>query len=287
MTPRVGGAARRAYRNARASLLSKWRGPQEWCGVRILGYHRVAIADDPLAVTPQAFEAQLHAALASGARPVRLSAVPTLLQAPSEDRFFCLTFDDGYADNFEFAAPILRALAIPATIFLPTDIIDGVAPYSWYEAAPPPALTWEQVRALAGEGLIDFQSHGRTHALLPSLSDERARGEIFESRRILEERTGRPVTCFCYPAGRYGAREVRLVQEAGYAAAVTVAPGVNRRDASMYQLRRAMIGPPDTGRDVRALFDGLVDEPDPITRVARKLRAGMTARTGRGRSARS
>lgn len=270
-------AATRVYRDVRTSVLSRWPGPRDWRGVRILGYHRIAVADDPLAVTPLAFEAHLRAALASGARPVRLSDLPGMVHALGEDRFFCVTFDDGYADNFELAAPILRVLGIPATIFLPTDIIDGVAQYSWYRDDPPKALTWEQVSTLLSEGLVDFQSHGRTHALLPSLPDERAHAEIFESRHILEARTGRPVTCFCYPAGRYGARDVKYVQAAGYTAAVSVSSGINGRDASMFALRRAMIGPPETDRDLRALFDGLVDEPDPVTRFARRLRAAVRA----------
>ncbi len=40
-------------------------------------------------------------------------------------RAACLTFDDGYADNREIAAPILKKLGIPATFFVATDFLDG------------------------------------------------------------------------------------------------------------------------------------------------------------------
>ena len=41
-----------------------------------------------------------------------------------------ITFDDGYADNFEIGFPILQELGIPAVFFIPTDLIQS------------PRLTW-------------------------------------------------------------------------------------------------------------------------------------------------
>ncbi|MCP5157222.1 MAG: polysaccharide deacetylase family protein [Ectothiorhodospiraceae bacterium] len=39
-------------------------------------------------------------------------------------RTVCITFDDGYVDNLEVAAPILRSLGIPATVFVATDFLE-------------------------------------------------------------------------------------------------------------------------------------------------------------------
>jgi peptidoglycan/xylan/chitin deacetylase (PgdA/CDA1 family) len=46
-----------------------------------------------------------------------------------------ITFDDGYRDNFEVAAPILRQLGVPATFFLPTAFLEAPRLPWWDEVA--------------------------------------------------------------------------------------------------------------------------------------------------------
>src|SRR4051794_246096 len=82
-------------------------------GVRILAYHRVADEPDPLAVPPATFRAHMELVRASGATPIRLDAAVDLLARPVAGRWVCVTFDDGYRDNLELAAPVLRELGIP------------------------------------------------------------------------------------------------------------------------------------------------------------------------------
>lgn len=45
--------------------------------------------------------------------------------------FVAITFDDGYRDNAEIAAPILRQYDVPYTIFVATGLIDGTADLWW------------------------------------------------------------------------------------------------------------------------------------------------------------
>jgi peptidoglycan/xylan/chitin deacetylase (PgdA/CDA1 family) len=52
-------------------------------------------------------------------------AVHRLSQGRLPERALCLTFDDGYADNFSVALPILRRLELPATFFVASGFLDG------------------------------------------------------------------------------------------------------------------------------------------------------------------
>ena len=52
-------------------------------------------------------------------------AVGALARGTLPARALSITFDDGYADNATVAIPILRELALPATVFVSTGFLDG------------------------------------------------------------------------------------------------------------------------------------------------------------------
>jgi peptidoglycan/xylan/chitin deacetylase (PgdA/CDA1 family) len=180
-----------------------------------------------------------------------------------------VTFDDGYRDNLLAAAPVLAEFDIPATIFVPSRIIDGDVSFHWYKD-PPPALSWAEVGELIAGGLVDVQSHTLTHPLLPQVDAQRSYEEIAGSKRAIEAHVPYSLTSFCYPAGLYGAREVEFVRSAGYAAAVTTNPGVNSGGGELLELRRTLVYGADDTRMFRAKLDGLLDGE---TRLRRALHA--------------
>jgi glycosyltransferase involved in cell wall biosynthesis/peptidoglycan/xylan/chitin deacetylase (PgdA/CDA1 family) len=264
--------AARAYQRAR--LVRPRLSPPSWNGVRILGYHRIAAATDSLAVSPSLFREQMRAVAESGAQPVRLDHALDLLRRRVTGRYVCVTFDDGYRDNLVEAAPVLAEFGIPATIYVPSRIIDGDVPFHWYDESPP-ALSWDEIGELVSGGLVDVQSHTRTHPLLPQVDDERSREEIAVSKREIEAHVPYELTSFCYPAGLYGAREVEFVRQAGYAAAVTTNPGVNAGGGELLELRRTLVYGADDMRVFRGKLDGLLDGETVLRRAlhARRSRA--------------
>ncbi len=252
-------------------------GPQ--CGVRILCYHRVSRDRDVLAVHPDAFRRQLDAVRASGARVLRLDAAIDVLAAPVDDLCVCVTFDDGYRDALEVASPILHEFGVPATVYLPTAMIDGDAPFDWYpKGSAPPALDWDGVAELVADGLIDVQSHTRSHPRLPALDDAAAESELRTAKAAIERRLGVAVTSLSYPAGLYGPRDAQLARETGHRAAVTCRPGLNQHGIDLMELRRNLIGPRDDLPRFEAKLSGRLDAPSRLTEAMQRRRARARAK---------
>jgi len=100
----------------------------------ILLYHRVSAPDaDPqlLCVTPEHFSEHLQI-LRRYYHPMRLLDLQKRLQLNLwPHRSVVLTFDDGYADNFHQARPLLEAQGIPATVFVASDGVDTQQEFWW------------------------------------------------------------------------------------------------------------------------------------------------------------
>ncbi|GEM_PF-5451268 len=122
-----------------------------------------------------------------------------------------INFDDAYKSVFAAAFPLLTKYHMTATIFVPANLV-GHRAY----------LTWDQLRELQIEN-IEIGAHSLWHPYLTR--SKKAREEIFESKKLLEEKFGIPIETFAYPFGDYDDRIVQLVQEAGYSLARTFSTG--------------------------------------------------------------
>lgn len=122
-----------------------------------------------------------------------------------------INFDDAYKSIFSDAYPLLKKYHMTATVFVPANLV-GHRAY----------LTWEQLQELNRED-IEIESHSLWHPYLTR--SKKAHEEIFESKKILEEKFGVPVQTFAYPFGDYDDRIIKLVQEAGYSLARTFSTG--------------------------------------------------------------
>jgi peptidoglycan/xylan/chitin deacetylase (PgdA/CDA1 family) len=97
-------------------------------------YHRVTnLETDPwdLAVSPANFESQI-ACLKRKYRILSTEELTYQIQRGKIDSdSICLTFDDGYKDNYEIAKPILEKHNCPATFFIATSYLETQQPYWW------------------------------------------------------------------------------------------------------------------------------------------------------------
>jgi peptidoglycan/xylan/chitin deacetylase (PgdA/CDA1 family) len=137
-------------------------------------------------------------------RVIRLRDLVDKLERRVElSRELVITFDDGYRDNFENAAPVLERLSLPATFFvvsgwMGTDVVPSWdkqrgRQFAW--------MTWDEVRSLHRRG-FEIGAHTQTHIDLGTASEAEARAEIFGARRELEAQLAAPVDSFAYPFGR-------------------------------------------------------------------------------------
>jgi peptidoglycan/xylan/chitin deacetylase (PgdA/CDA1 family) len=75
------------------------------------------------------------------------------------------------------------------------------------------------VRVLAASPCVTLGAHSVHHPYLSRLPEAEQRAEVVESRRRLEDVSGRPVVDFAYPHGDHDQRTIALVRAAGYRSA--------------------------------------------------------------------
>lgn len=185
----------------------------------MLTYHSIDPSGSPISVAERTFRRQVEWLVGSG---LRVTTVEELLRLPPTEEAVALTFDDAFASFGEIAWPLLRALGLPVTLFVPTEHTGGSN--AWWQ--PPgisvpqlPLLGWEALGRLAEEG-VTLGSHSRTHPDLRGLPVAALAEEIEGSARRLEAETGRRPAGFAYPYGYFDA-DVRRVVRQVYRWAVT------------------------------------------------------------------
>ena len=168
-------------------------------------------------VRPQEFEEHLRLIQKSGLTPISLNQLITHLSTglPLPEKPILLTFDDGYGGHYEFVYPLLKKYRYPGVFSIYTSKIGQNTGRSH--------VSWDQLQEMAADPLITIAAHSVTHPPdLRALSEDKIQMEVMESKRLLEANLGIPIYYFTYPTGKYDARVVKAVREAGYLAAITM-----------------------------------------------------------------
>jgi peptidoglycan/xylan/chitin deacetylase (PgdA/CDA1 family) len=149
----------------------------------VLNYHSVSAhpewlqIGEQVSLAPAAFERQLAYLKRQGYQSLFISEVHRILagngRLEPRGKYVALTFDDGYADNWIAAFPLLKKYGVKATLFVSTGFIaeaDGCRPTLDDDGKPGQGaldwsgyLTWPELKAMQASGLIEVQSHGCEH----------------------------------------------------------------------------------------------------------------------------
>ncbi len=204
--------------------------------VPIVMYHSVNPEASPrnmLAVSTATFERQMQFLKSHHYNVLPLESVATLVKGRKRilPKTISITLDDGYKDNYIYAFPILKKYNLPATLF----IITG-------EIGRADRLSWGEIKTMQDSGIITFGSHTLgPEPLINIKSEQEIKKQIFDSKKILEEKLGRKVNAFSYPEGRFNNKIKQLVMDAGYKLAVATNPGKKFSSNDIFALKRLRI----------------------------------------------
>lgn len=131
-----------------------------------------------------------------------------------DDKTLAITFDDGYNNNYEQAAPILEKFGYPYTIFVNPKLIDEKASY---------VMGWDKLRELAKKGAL-IANHSAEHNYLHKKREnetqsqwrERTKNDILSSQQRIKEEIGHDYKYLAYPYGEFNNQLQAIVTELGF-----------------------------------------------------------------------
>jgi len=183
-----------------------------------------------LTVSPTDFEAMLQYLRDNGYHTITTKDLWWSLDqtAPLPAKPIMLTFDDGYADAYSVAMPLLKAYGMTGVFFVTVNLVDR-----------PGYVSRAQVRALADAGM-DVESHAMDHvSMLGNLTGQTY--QMCKAREFLNDWTGTDVRHFAYPSGDYNDTSFVALQRCGYLSGYKKAGGSIQSSNGMYVLQRARV----------------------------------------------
>jgi peptidoglycan/xylan/chitin deacetylase (PgdA/CDA1 family) len=232
-------------------------------------------------VSPSLFEEHLSWLAGSCEVIPFRSTLDAARERKSPNPLVSITFDDGYADNHEFALPLLRKYRLPATVFITAGLIDGDPAvherFRQLRGSPVQPLAWTQVRELLAAG-VEVGAHTYSHPNLVRLTRAEADDELRRSKAVIEDRLHIPVDLVAYPFGKpkrhFDGETTELARQAGYRfGAAILFRSVRASDSPMAIPRffTARDVPSELAAKVRGDWDhlGLLQErlPVPVAKI--------------------
>lgn len=246
--------------------------------VPILTYHSLDTSGSVISVSPEIFAEHMRLLRNRGYTAIRLDRLLDAWAGEGvlPERPVVLTFDDGFRNSLEHAAPVLVEHGFAATIFVVSGRCGGTSDWSDQGREMPrlPLLDWSELGELASTGW-EVAAHSMSHARLPRLALDEARREIVDGKAAIEQELGTPVRTFAYPYGESCPSVTAIVREE-FLGAVSVKLGSARLTDDRHLLPRLDVYYLRNPAAFRQLGTFGGDAYLGLRSLARRLRAGLT-----------
>lgn len=160
-------------------------------------------------------------------------------------RTMCLTFDDGYVDNYTVLFPILKELNCPATCFVTNRGDPDFPRERWSTEDPIPEdaafLTSDMMREMEASGLIEFGGHTAGHTTLSRIALDEVVREITDNKRWIESVLGHPIVSCAYPRGGETDDIVRCLKDIGYKYCAAMKKKMRPVATDLFRIHRQII----------------------------------------------
>lgn len=184
--------------------------------IPIYGYHRLVqnSVEGQFDFRIGDFETHLAILKEQGIKSVTNEKLTNLISSGlSTDKMVMITFDDGYASDYDAALPLLTKNDFFGTFFITVSYVNR-----------PGYLSWDAVRELKKEGM-SVQSHSFNHIFLSHLKYIEMIDELKKSKERLEEELGSSIDSIAVPGGRVSNEVIRAAKKVGYLGVYTSQPG--------------------------------------------------------------
>ena len=217
---------KKLLKNVAASAVGRWMAGDPSSRVVTLCYHSIHPTKEFSSTDPRTFDLHLDW-LKRNCEVIPFRRVWEAAHRRDASRpAVAITFDDGYADNFQYALPLLAKHGLSATFFLTAGLIEKdpavIERFRMLRrstATDVQPLEWSEIREMMRCGM-EFGAHTCTHPNLARLHGNALQRELTESKQIIEQRLGQEMESMAYPFGKpgefYTAETVEAVRAAGY-----------------------------------------------------------------------
>lgn len=216
-------------------------------------YHDICTEGDPYSVSESNFRHQMKFLYDNNFHTITLE---DLYQNQKENillpsKVIIITFDDGFANNYTKAFPILKQYDFRATFFITTNFIKLQT-----------GLSRQQICDLNNSNMC-IGSHTKTHRFLSNLSKDEIQSELADSKKILEDIIDAKVEHLSLPGGRSNNKVVNIAKQVGYKTICKSHIGCNSSNSNLFHLsripvRKNMVSKTEAGSNSPNSFEKIV-----------------------------